>query len=104
VEVAICKDEFGAMYFGDHAYLRSMDGNKAISVEMAAPEGAWLRLISGDKICPDGEMLRFSVNATWADEAPILYGYPRQLFAENIQNAKVSVTGETTCCRWPWRD
>lgn len=104
VEAEICKDEFGAMYFGDHAYLRSMDGNKAISVEMAAPEGAWLRLISGDKIYPDGEMLRFSVNATWADEAPILYGYPRQLFAENIQNAKISVTGETTCSRWSWRD
>ena len=104
VQAEILKDGFGAMYFGDHAYLRSVDRDAAISVELPAPNSAYLRLVSGDKIFAQDGMLRFSVNTHWADEAPILYGYSRELLEKNIQQAAVRVTGQTTCSRWSWLD
>jgi hypothetical protein len=104
VQAEICKDGFGAMYFGTHAYLRSMDRDAAIAVEIPAPDGAYLRLVSGDKIFAQDGMLRFSVNTDWADEAPILYAYPKELLEKNIQSARVCVTGATTCSRWSWLD
>lgn len=102
VQAEILKDGFGAMYFGDHAYLRSVDRDAAISVDICAPDGAFLRLVSGDKIFAKDGALHFSVNTHWADEAPILYGYPKDLLEKNIPNAKICVTGETTCSRWSW--
>lgn len=104
VRAEILKEGLGAMYFGDHAYLRSLDRDGAVSVELEAPDGAWLKLISGDRICAANGMLRFTVNTHWADEAPILYGYPRALLEQKIQNAKICNIGATTCSRWSWRD
>lgn len=102
VAAEILQDGFGAMYFGDHAYLRSLDRDRAIRVEMDAPEGAWLRLISGDRICAKDGKLSFTVNTDWADEAPILYGYPKEHLEKNVRNARICFTGETTCSRWSW--
>lgn len=104
VQAKILKDGFGAMYFGDHAYLRSVDRDAAIWVELSAPNGAYLRLVSGDKIPAQDGVLRFTVNFHWADEAPIMYGYPKELLEKNIQSAKVEITGQTTYSRWSWLD
>ena len=94
------KDGFAAMYFGDHAYLRSTDKETAIHVEMPAPQGAFLRLISGKKIKAVNGMLSFTVNVCWEDESAILYGYEKALLAENLSTAKIRVIGPTTCSRW----
>lgn len=94
------KDAFGVMWFGTHAYLRSLEKDLAIRVEMDAPEGAYLRLISGEKVRAENGRLVFTVNHAWDDEAPLLYNYPRALFRGAIRNAKVSVIGPTTCSRW----
>ena len=104
VQAEILKDGFGAMYFGDHAYVRSVDRDAAISVEISAPDGAYLRLVSGEKIFARDGVLRFSANTHWADEAPILYGYPKDILEKNVQSARICVTGETTCSRWSWLD
>ena len=104
VQAEIIKDGFAAMYFGDHAYLRSVDRDAAICVTLPAPDSAYLRLISGDKLFAKDGMLHFSVNNDWANEAPILYGYPRELLRGNIECAQIIVTGKTTCSRWSWRD
>jgi hypothetical protein len=90
------------MYFGDHAYLRSTNRDLGISVELPAPDSAYLRLISGQCIRPKDGMLCFTVNTNWADEAPILYGYSQHLLAEHLKHANIRITGETTCSRWSW--
>lgn len=104
VQAEIRKDGLGVMYFCDHAYLRSLDRDAAISVELPAPDGAYLRLVSGDNVFAKDGMLRFSVNSHWADEAPILYGYPKELLEMQIQGATICITGQTTCSRWSWLD
>lgn len=102
VSAELLQDGFGAMYFGDHAYLRSTNRDLGISVELPAPDSAYLRLISGQCIRPKDGMLCFTVNTNWADEAPILYGYPQHLLAEHLKHANIRITGETTCSRWSW--
>ena len=96
----LIKDGFAAMYFGDHAYLRSTDKESAIHVEMPAPQGAFLRLISGKKIKVVNGKLSFDINACWENESAILYGYEKALLAENLSMAKICVTGPTSCSRW----
>lgn len=94
------KDGFAAMWFGDHAYLRSFDRESAIRVELNAPEGAYVLRNDGSKLFPEGGRLRFAVNSAWYDEAPILYGYPRAEFEKNLPGAFVEAIGPTTCSRW----
>ena len=94
------KGGFAAMWFGDHAYLRSCDRELAVRVAIDAPESAYLLLTDGRKLFPDAGKLRFTVNSAWHDEAPILYGYPRAEFENNLPSAAVEVTGATTCSRW----
>lgn len=93
-------DGFALMYFGDHAYMRSMDKEIGIHVTVPAPEGAYLRLISGKKIFAQRGVLDFTVNTCWEDEAPILYGFDQGVMADAIKNAWVRVLGQTTCSRW----
>ena len=94
------KDGFAAMFFGDHAYLRSCDRERALQVSLPAPDSAYIKLVSGKKIAAKGGILAFTVNTAWYDEAPILYGYPKEAFAKAIEEASVSDIGETTCSRW----
>lgn len=94
------KDGFAVMWFGSHAYMRSCDKEAAISVEMAAPNGANLRLISGKKLFAEKGKLVFNVNTDWFDEAPILYNFPREEFQKALKTAKVKVIGKTKCSRW----
>ncbi len=94
------KDGFAAMWFDDHAYMRSCDKEMAIRVEIDAPYGAHLRLISGKKVFAQNGKLIFTVNTAWFDEAPILYGYDRETFKVNLENARVEIIGKTTCSRW----
>ncbi len=94
------KDGFAAMWFGDHAYMRSCDKEAAIKVTMDAPDGANLRLISGKKVFAKDGKLCFTVNTAWFDEAPILYDYDRSAFVKALETAKIEVIGTTTCSRW----
>lgn len=94
------KDLFGAMFFGNHAYLRSLDKEYGIEVEIKAPPGAYLLFESGEKIYPKNGILKFKVNEAWQNESPTLYGYDKAEFEKNISCAKVKKLGETTCSRW----
>ena len=96
----LIRDGFALIYFGDHAYMRSMDKEMGIQVSMSAPQGAYLRLISGKKIFAQQGVLKFTVNTCWEDEAPILYGFPQECMHDAILNAKVQMLGQTTCSRW----
>ncbi len=91
---------FAAMFFGDHAYVRCTDKETAIQVEIPAPQGAYLRLISGKKIEAVNGVLSFTVNGCWEDESAILYGYKKALLEKNLSMAKIRVIGSTTCSRW----
>lgn len=97
----ICK-ELGAMWFKDHVYLRSVDKDQAIEVEMAAPQEAYLILQSGKRIRSVNGQLKFIVNSCWGDEAPILYGYCRESLEEAMRDAKVTKAGKSACSRWSW--
>ncbi len=94
------KDGFAAMYFGNHAYLRSCDKEAAIKVELNAPDNAYLRLISGNRIYSKNGKLSFTVNSDWENESSILYNFPENIFAKEIKKARVKVIGKTTCSRW----
>lgn len=94
------KDGFAAMFFGDHAYFRSCDRERAVHVTMAAPDHAYLKRISGEKVTPKDGTLAFTVNTAWYDESAILYGYPKDEFAEALNKATVTDAGKTTCSRW----
>ena len=100
VSAEYIKDGFAAMWFGDHAYLRSCNRECALYVEMNATDGAYLKLISGEKIYEKNGVLAFSVNTAWFDEAPTLYNFPRDEFAKSIKTAKVECLGKTSCSRW----
>lgn len=93
-------DGFAAMWFGDHAYLRSCDKETAIRVEIPAPKGAYIRLISGEKIFESDGKLCFTVNTAWFDEAPMLVNYGRDEFSEALAWASVEKIGATKCSRW----
>jgi len=75
-------DKLGVMLFGDHAYLRSLDKGKAVSVKMNAPSSAYLVFPNGKKLYSKNGMLEFTVNSDWGDESPVLYGYDRALLAK----------------------
>ncbi len=98
----LIKDGFGAMYFGDHAYLRSTDRDAGVRVTVPAPDGAYLRLISGKKIAAKAGMLTFTVNTNWEDESSILYGYDQALLEENLKQAIMESMGPTACKRVKW--
>lgn len=91
---------FGAMWYNDHAYLRCMDKDSAISVKMKAPQGAYLTLQSGEKIFAENGMLNFTVNKEWFNEAPLLRGYEKSEFEDAIKDAAVECIGATLCSRW----
>lgn len=91
---------FAAMYFGNHAYLRSTDKEAAITVQIPAPKEAYLRLISGKQIHESNGMLSFTVNSCWEDESSILYGYPKTMLEKNLSLAEIRYIGQTTCSRW----
>ena len=95
-------DLFGAMWFGDHAYLRSMDLHTGLSVTIDAPDTAYLVRQDGVRIHPENGSLRFTVNTAWHDEAPILYGYPREAFKAALTHAVIEATGESKSRRWSW--
>ena len=90
---------FAPMYFGDHAYLRCTDKETAIAVTIPASKGAYLRLISGKRICGSNGMLTFPINACWEDESSILYNYDKNLLEQNLPKETVCATGPTTCSR-----
>ena len=90
----------GVMYFGAHAYIRSTDKEAAYRVSMPAPDGAYLRLISGKKVYAEKGKLEFSVNACWEDESAVLYGYPQTLLEQNADRIHTEYLGQTTCSRW----
>ena len=100
VSAELIHDGFALMYYGDHAYMRSVDKEAAIRVSMPAPDGAYLRLISGKKIFAKQGVLEFTVNTCWEDEAPILYGYHQALLTDVIDQVNVTYVGQTTCSRW----
>ena len=74
-------DKLGVMLFGDHAYLRSLDKGKAVSVKMNAPSSAYLVFPNGKKLYSKNGMLEFTLNSDWFDECPVLYGYDRALLS-----------------------
>lgn len=88
----------GVMLFGDHAYLRSLDREGAVSVKMNAPDSAYIIFPSGKKLRAQDGMLEFTLNTEWFDECPVLYGYDREALAK----AKVETAdlGPTKCPRW----
>lgn len=94
----------GAKWFGNHAYLRSTERGTAFYAEIAAPETAYIVGQDGIKITPENGILRFAVNASWNNEAPLLYGYPKSEFDKNLATAKIKNIGETTCNPWSWID
>ena len=94
------KDGFGAMWYGDHAYLRSVDRDAAIQVKFRAPDCAYVLLHSGEKIKPENGMLKFVMNATGINEAPMLCGYARDAFELALKDMEVCVLGATKCRRW----
>lgn len=94
------KDGFCAMWFGEHAYLRSSDREGAVKVKLPAPDSAYIKLISGKKVYPENGVLDFTVNTAWFDESPTLYGYPKSEFEKALENATVEYAGKTTCSRW----
>lgn len=100
VNAEIIGNGFAAMYFGDHAYLRSCDKEAAVQIELPAPEGSYLRLISGKKVFAENGRLSFTVNSCWEDEAPILYNFPKDEFERAAEKAAVKAMGATTCSRW----
>ena len=100
VNAELIKDGFASMFFGEHAYLRSCSRDDAIKVSLPAPDGAYIKLISGKKLCPIDGVINFTVNSAWFDESPILYGYPKDEFEKAIKKANVEYIGKTTCSRW----
>lgn len=94
------KEYFAVMWFGDHGYLRCMDKDLAIRVEMEAPEGAYILLHSGEKIAAANGRLAFTVNEEWFNEAPMVIGYGREAFEQALGNAVIRVIGPTKCSRW----
>ena len=90
----------GAMWFGEKAYLRCTDRDAAFRVELPAPEEARLRLVSGETLSPRDGVLRFDLNLTWENEAPILLRYPRARFREALECAVFTPLGKTGCSRW----
>ncbi|MBQ3124816.1 MAG: hypothetical protein IJC09_05295 [Clostridia bacterium] len=100
VDAEFIKDGFAAMWFGEHAYLRSCDRDGAVKVTMPAPDSAYLKLISGKKVCAKDGELNFTVNTAWFDESPTLYGFPKAEFEKALERAKVEYAGKTTCSRW----
>lgn len=97
------KDTFGVMWYGDHAYMRSMDRDAAIKVRLKAPDSAYVLLHSGEKILPEEGVLEFAVNESGLNEAPMLWGYERKAFEQALKEAEVEITGPTKCRRW-WYD
>lgn len=97
------KDGFGAMWYGDHAYLRSVDRDAAIQVKFRASDCAYVLLHSGEKIKPENGMLEFVINETGINEAPMLCGYARDAFELALKDMEVCVLGATKCRRW-WYD
>lgn len=96
------KGNAAAMWFGDHAYLRSLDGAKALSVTLPAPDGAYLQPQDGRKIAARNGLLTFTLNGDWSNEAPILFGFPREAFQSALERAAVTEIGPSGCHRWPW--
>ena len=97
------KDGFGVMWYGDHAYLRSLDRDAAIRVRLKAPDSAYVLLHSGEKIQSENGILEFVVNEEGINEAPMLWGYERKAFEQALKEAEVEITGPTKCRRW-WYD
>ena len=97
------KDGFGVMWYGDHAYMRSVDRDAAIRVKLNAPDSAYVLLHSGEKIVPEKGVLEFVVNEEQINEAPMLWGYAREALELALKDAEVKVIGPTKCRRW-WYD
>ncbi len=94
------QDLLGAMWFADEAYLRSLDKQVALCVELEAPEEARLHLISGVILRPEDGKLRFTVNRAWDDEAPRLTGFGRGAFRTALFHAQIRPIGPSACSRW----
>lgn len=94
------KDALGAFWLGSHAYLRSLERDFGISVEIPAPCGSFVKLISGERVLAQDSKLSFTINTDWFDEAPILYGFPREEFQKSLGKAKISILGKTKCSRY----
>lgn len=102
VNVEVKKELFAAMWFGDHAYMRSLDMQKGIAVSIPAPSTAYLIRQDGVRIEPKDGTLDFTVNMGWYDEAPILYGYEQKAFENALAAAKIEVSGTSESRRWSW--
>lgn len=96
------KGLFAAMWFGDHAYLRSLDLKRGLTVSLGAPNGAYVLRQDGERIYPQNGTLTFTVNNAWNDEAPILFGYEKDAFEKALKDALIEENGESKTSRWSW--
>lgn len=102
VQAEYMKDGFAAMWMKDHAYLRSVDRDEAIAIELGAPDEAFLVLENGERIHAQNGKLTCHINEEWFNEAPILYGYKKYDFEKALEGIKVTKLGRTRCSRWSW--
>ena len=94
--------ELGAMWFKDHAYLRSMSETNAIQVSITAPETAYIIRQDGMTIRTIDGRLKFTINSDWSDESPILYGFKRNDFENALTSAEIKFCGESKTKKWSW--
>jgi len=90
IAAELVKDGFGIMWFGDHAYMRSMCKIKSVHIEIDAPDGAYAQQPNGTRIYAKNGKLSVTLNTSFGEEAPILRKYPRELFEKALETAVIT--------------
>ena len=101
ISAELIRKPLAAMWFGDHAYLRSLTRDSAIRVRMEAPEGAYAQYIDGTRAYAGNGMLTFTLNSQWEDEAPILMCYSKSCFERALETAEVQTISQVAMVHYP---
>ncbi len=80
-----------AMWFGDHAYVRTLDKNQTLRVIIEAPSEAFVQQVNGVRHCSENGSLSFKVNSCWEDETLLLKNFSRDLFEKALSSAKIEI-------------
>ncbi len=93
---------FAAMWFGDHAYLRSLDNSISLDISISAPDSAYVVNLFGERIRAKDGKLCLRIRRGWWKESPILYGYPKEDFIRALADAEITEWDSYSIPKFPF--